>query len=209
MTDKLKFQRGNRWFVVEVEADEDHGAPWDNEDGHGVIETRENDRRQGTHPAKRAGERVLMNTGFGTAFYDFKASCKKAREEGWGWLPGKLETKELATGQWQATAGELTAYGTNINDATRALYALAESRWTPRAYFAKAVEADYQRLCDWVEDRWHYVGIVVTMLDEDNETPRPLYRESLWGIESDSDASYFEEEAGNLADEILARIGDK
>lgn len=72
---------------------------------------------------------------------------------------------------------------------------------TAKAYAARAVEADYQYCKGWCEDRWTWVGVVVT-LDHGGDT----LQASLWGIESLSDPGYFVEEAYELADEILSRV---
>lgn len=44
---------------------------------------------------------------------------------------------------------------------------------------ARAVEADFARLQDWCEDRWHYVGFTCEIEGFD------AYHDSCWGIESD------------------------
>lgn len=64
---------------------------------------------------------------------------------------------------------------------------------TAKEQAARAARADYKRLRDWCNDRWHYVGVVVS--DEEGEST------SLWGIESDADA-YLEEVARELAEDL-------
>lgn len=65
---------------------------------------------------------------------------------------------------------------------------------------ARAVERDFENLKDWCEDRWCYVGVVLSVsrggyvLDD--------CAASLWGIESDSD-DYHIEVANELLDEAL------
>jgi hypothetical protein len=50
---------------------------------------------------------------------------------------------------------------------------------------AEAAEHECKWLADWCHDRWHYIGVVVTLLDADgNDTG---YSESCWGIEDDGD----------------------
>lgn len=73
---------------------------------------------------------------------------------------------------------------------------------TTRQIAASAVERDFSRLQDWCNERWWYVGVVVTLCDLDGTTPRPYYSESLWGIESDA-GDYLVIVAGELADSIL------
>jgi hypothetical protein len=65
---------------------------------------------------------------------------------------------------------------------------------------ARAVEADFQRLYGWCNDRWGYIGIVITEAETGD-------RESLWGIESDCH-DYHITVADELADEINARLND-
>jgi len=74
------------------------------------------------------------------------------------------------------------------------------------------VQADFDFLREWCEDRWHYVGVVVTLLleDEDGELqPCEEYVDALWGIEFwDYDSSkngYVEETAKELAGEVAHR----
>ena len=68
---------------------------------------------------------------------------------------------------------------------------------TPGERAARAVAADLQRLRDWCEDRWSYVGVVVTEVLND----RNGRSDSLWGIESDA-GDYLTEVAYQLADEL-------
>lgn len=74
---------------------------------------------------------------------------------------------------------------------------------TKGAYRVRAVEEDMAYLAAWCRGDWAYVGVVVTLLDEDGEKTDET--ESLWGVE-DSDTKYVLEVAQELADTILARI---
>jgi hypothetical protein len=81
---------------------------------------------------------------------------------------------------------------------------------TKRQIAAEAVEEDFRRMKAWCDDEWWWVGVVVALLDTDgNPIGRPECRESLWGIEGDSGAEYFDEVARELAGEIAARFKDK
>ncbi len=71
---------------------------------------------------------------------------------------------------------------------------------TPGQRAARAAEADFARLRAWCRDDWCYVGLVVTIYAEDVE----LATASLWGIESDADADYFNETVADLLAEALA-----
>lgn len=67
---------------------------------------------------------------------------------------------------------------------------------------ANAALSDYQRLRGWCNDDWSYIGVVVTLLDDEGEdTP---FSDSVWCVESDGD--YEEEVAHQLAGEIMSQI---
>ena len=68
---------------------------------------------------------------------------------------------------------------------------------TARAYAARAVQDDFNHLRAWLNDEWHYVGVVVT--DRHGEEA------SLWGVEYSGCAKcdeYIGEVARNLADDL-------
>lgn len=69
----------------------------------------------------------------------------------------------------------------------------------------RAVQQDFDRLRAFTIGDWTYVGVVVTLIDEDGKTERRLYRESLWGIESDA-TEYLDDTAHELAGEICERM---
>jgi len=58
--------------------------------------------------------------------------------------------------------------------------------------------ADYNYLKSWCDDRWHYVGVIVTASKDGIE----LGRASVWGIESEAEAHLLET-ANELAPEAL------
>lgn len=64
---------------------------------------------------------------------------------------------------------------------------------------ARAVEVNFEWMRRWCNDQWEYVGVVVTLLDEEGEETDQTA--SLWGIESD-DNQHIEEVAKELADEL-------
>ena len=73
----------------------------------------------------------------------------------------------------------------------------------PRARSARAAMADYERLRQWCNDVWSWVGVVVTEVNADDEAIGETA--SLWGIESDA-GDYLAEVARELAGELLAKI---
>lgn len=66
----------------------------------------------------------------------------------------------------------------------------------------RAVMMDFHYLRDWCQDKWHYMGIMVFPLTNEGDQLRSK-QHSLWGIESESDSSYFEE----VTNELLAECG--
>jgi hypothetical protein len=67
-------------YLCEVYPDEDMGAPWDEHDGHGIVS-------DWTSRTKMPGELILNQDRGSFRYYDFAASCQKAREEGWNAAP--------------------------------------------------------------------------------------------------------------------------
>jgi hypothetical protein len=69
---------------------------------------------------------------------------------------------------------------------------------------AKAAMADYNRMRQWCSDYWGYVGLIVCLVDDDDD-PIDDTNASLWGIESDA-GDYLDEAARELADECAANL---
>jgi len=190
-------------FRVRTEYDEDHGTPWENECGHGPVS-------DWTSRGKLPGELVLCEDRGSYRYYDYAETCKIARKEAWGYLPGTLKTELLPWGDWRAYVvperfadrgkPALEAIATDINAAIRAVYAAHRATMTKRQYAAAAAMADYDRLRQWCNDDWCYVGVIVESLDDDGDA---MDSASLWGIESDAD-DYLDEVAQDLAAELLA-----
>lgn len=147
-------------FRVQFERDDNHGAPWEEYDGHGVVSGWE-------HRDKRPGELVLSSDRGAKRFYDFAESCKKALAERWDAHPYN------------------------------------EGQETKRQQAAKAARADYEYLRAWCNDEWHYVGVIVTLLDDEgNETE---VSDAIWGIETLGDSHH--EQARLIADELARGYG--
>jgi hypothetical protein len=66
--------------------DHDQGAPWEECDGHGIVT--EWERRP-----KKPGEMILNEDRGSKRFYDFQASVKRAKAEGWNISPYDWPTK--------------------------------------------------------------------------------------------------------------------
>lgn len=183
-----------REFTVSIEPDNDHGAPWDEECGHGDVS-------EWTTRSKLPGELVLSSDHSSYRYYDFAGACRIARRDGWGFLPSPLKTRALPDGNFEARSGSLAAVSDDVNKAIRALYAAHRATFpSDRAYAAAAAMADYDRLRGWCDDQWCYVGVIVT----DDETGES---ESLWGIESDAD-DYLHEVAAELTAELKASMSE-
>jgi hypothetical protein len=145
-------EKHGKTYRIEWFFDADHGAPWQECDGHGFVT--EFERR-----SKRPGELILCDSRGSKRFYDFQASIERAKAEGWNTAPYDWPTKGA-----QAHA---------------------------------AVMADYEYLRRWCNDQWHYCGIVVTLMDDDEETD---ISDSLWGIEDDGDSDGYHTE---VIDELI------
>lgn len=149
-------------FAVKTVCDSDHGAPWEEEDGHGPVSDWE--RRD-----KLPGELILNEDRGMKRFYDFAEACRIARRDSWG---------------------------TGVRDDVEGM--------TRRQVAALAARRNFDYLKAWCNDEWHYVGVIVTLLDEDGEETD--IDASLWGVE-DSDDDYIREEARRLADDLARGHG--
>ncbi len=69
---------------------------------------------------------------------------------------------------------------------------------TSRSLAAAAVQADFEYLCGWLRDEWHYVGVCVTHEASGAHA-------SVWGIES-TETAYFEEVSRDCAAECMSDI---
>jgi hypothetical protein len=78
MTDIIECN--GRRFQVDIVPDEDHGAPWDECDGHGPVS-------DWTRRAKMPGELVLVQDRGLYRYYDFAEACRIARADGWDAKP--------------------------------------------------------------------------------------------------------------------------
>ena len=70
---------------------------------------------------------------------------------------------------------------------------------TKRQIVEAAVALNYEMMRSWCNDEWHYVGVVVTLMDPDMFE---VDSRSLWGI-PDNDADYLKEVRDELCEELL------
>jgi hypothetical protein len=75
--DNDEFERGGRTFTFKTEGDDSHGAPWEEEDGHGVVS-------DWTRRDKAPSERVLHADRSSKRYYDVAATMRIARKDDWG-----------------------------------------------------------------------------------------------------------------------------
>ena len=76
---------------------------------------------------------------------------------------------------------------------------------TPGERAAKAARADFEFLRGWCADEWEYVGVIVTLLDDNGEESE--VSDSIWRVETFGD--YHEETARVLADELASGYGTR
>jgi len=121
-----------RTYTVRIESDNDMGAPWEENDGHGVVS-------EWTTRSKRAGELVLaVDQRYGLngkrRFYNLSATIKTAHADGWGLN----------------------------DEARAALAARIGREPTKREVVAEAVRLDYEHLRGWCNGSWYWVGVIVS-----------------------------------------------
>lgn len=73
--DDIREYKGYR-FGIRFEPDYDHGAPWEESDGHGIVS-------EWTTRDKEPGERVLVSDYSHKRYYNVVETLKIAKREGW------------------------------------------------------------------------------------------------------------------------------
>jgi hypothetical protein len=165
---------------------------------------------------------------FGVRYpYDEDAEPPWEQGDGHGkvseWVRGSCgERPHKAPGEW-IIASDHTAH--RVYDAQEALKRARAEEWSTgkaedtypqvskKEQAARAVKADFEWMRRWCADQWHYIGVVVMLLDEeDDETPTE-YEESVWSVEGDTDTpegrAYIKSIVEELADECpLARAAE-
>lgn len=181
----LEWEQGALTISAMIEHDSDHGAPWDECDGHGPVS-------EWTRRAKRPGEFVLNRDRDSFRYYDFQEACRIARRDRWGVSPYRMDMEQGANGlvrcnaQWFDSRNNMECIATGWHDCPNAAraqaYALHRASMSPREYAARAAMSDYQFLRDWCNDEWCYIGLVITVTHTESGTE--LGSDSIWGIES-------------------------
>lgn len=212
----IRVGKDRKAFAWKLESDDSGESPWDSCDGHGDVS-------DWTRRDKAPGELVLNDDRGAKRFYDFAGACRIARRDGWGSLPGEVQTQKI-WGRWHAWVdgqvrlirpknglGQYRPYrrlvekrfhsvDADINKAISTVYAKYRATMTARQYAAAAAMRDYEYLRRWCNDQWYYVGVVVAPIDENG--PDWDCAESVWGIESDCDSCH-QEVAQDLAEGML------
>jgi hypothetical protein len=80
------YEQNGRHYRVEYEYDQDHGEPWKNDDGRGIVS-------DWTTRPKAPGERLLNDDHGSKRYFDFAGTLEKAKAEGWGVKDGKRENE--------------------------------------------------------------------------------------------------------------------
>lgn len=126
---------------------------------------------------KRPGERILNKDGTSRRYYDVEGATKQAWKEGWG--IGIERLAELAKELGRApTCGEIVA---------------------------KAVELNFDYLHGWCNNEWHYQCLEIRLLDEEGEETDVV--QYLGMVEDSDDGKYMEEQAREMAEELMTGLG--
>lgn len=197
--DEIETKVGKLTVKARIEYDEDMGPPWKEHDGHGPVS-------EWTSRSKRPGERVLCEDRGSKRYYDWQAAIQQAKDDGWGFLPHKLEIEKDGDSYpcgGRATAGPFTAYDAeDFNKAIHDVYKQHQATMTAGQYAEKAVERDFQYLQDWCNDKWHWVGVVLAVYKGGIELAD--HAASLWGIDAgDNEDDYLTDVADELLPEAL------
>ncbi len=92
--DQTTIEHAGREFKVTQYYDEDHSAPWIEEDGHGVI--RELSSYYG-RPDKKPGEVIIHSDRGHYWLYDIQETTQQAKRDGWGLNPEDVAKLGLKT----------------------------------------------------------------------------------------------------------------
>lgn len=171
--DGMTMSHKNRLYRVNIESDDDYYFPWIEHDGCGIVIRQSQSYHNG---GKRPGWVPLNDHSRGEYkfYYDWQGTIQKARSEGWGLSDSDTASLAVKLNKPvdQLTKGEIVA---------------------------EAVRKNFERMQGYLTGSWHYVGVVVTDITDD-ENAKTDYTFALLGIESDCD-EYMLEVANELASE--------
>lgn len=153
--------------------DSNTGAPWKEHDGHGPVRHTNHSHRS-RMAGKQPGERPLNSADRNhyQYFYDWQEAMKLAKKDGWG----------LGLDEYMKLMCELRRVPTKGQ------------------VWERAVQRDFDYLARWVNDDWHWCGIVVRDIETGVE-------HSLWGIEiNEAVSDYHNEIISELADDMWEEV---
>ncbi|ALL68698.1 hypothetical protein K788_0000279 [Paraburkholderia caribensis MBA4] len=140
---------------------------------------------------KRSGEVVLCTDRRSRRYYDIRETMKIARRDGWG-----LSDEDKAQLMKSLAAPGIVGSGPD-----QGMYRPGRNPSRPLTrgeITAEAVRRDFEFLRGWCRDDWHWLGVVVELLDGNGEVADDV-NDSLWGIESEAH-DYLKETALDMAD---------
>lgn len=202
------FEHEGLTFQVEFTYDYDCEPPWERSEGHGVVS-------DWTRRDKRPGEIVLSSDRNLKRFYDVQETTAIAKRDGWGLSDenkaaliqrvARKTIKRVAKSEYHVLENglrqdKLTWETVEIpgRDPNKPL--------TKGEIRAESVRRNFEFLRSWCNDQWQYVGVIVTLMveDEDGELVKsddPEHSDSLWGVETYEDHHMEQawENAGNVA----------
>lgn len=88
--DETEYEHNGHTITIKWYHDEDHGTPWEEEDGHGPVS-------EWTRRDKQPGERVLCEDHGNVRYYDFAEAVKIAKRDGWDAKPYGTGTAKQRT----------------------------------------------------------------------------------------------------------------
>ena len=122
-------------MLISIHHDEDTGAPWEENDGHGIVS-------EWTTRDKQPGELVLGSERRSRRYYDFAATLKLARRDGWG---------------------------LSDNDIAKLAKQLGRKP-TAKQILNESVIRDFEYLRGWCQDDWQWLGYTSEIETPDGET---------------------------------------
>jgi len=195
---------------INVQDDTDMGAPWEEHDGHGPVS-------DWTTREKHPGERLLNSDRGSKRYYDVAEANRIAKRDGWGLTEehkAALIARLVKPRVVRRPVGKATVthrFGGLKQDHHRATETVTIPGRDPNKPLtsgeirAEAVRRDFEHLRGWATDQWHWVGVIVTLLGDDEDMDDLIavdYTHALWGVE-DSDPSYVREVADDLIDNVV------
>lgn len=221
MQDGDIFEHNGRRFRINIEDDDGHEPPWEEECGHGPVS-------DWTRESKRPWQWVLNSAGSEKRYYDAREAMRIALNDGWGLSDEQqaelIERLAKTRTVVRPKKGEKpkmkqtgyinhSFYYTNDQFEKVTIPGRDPAKPLTRGEIAaEAVRLDFERLRDWCDDDWRYIGVIVTPIPwgKDPKEVEIDYSYALWRIESDAEDYHGEvarelaDQANDTADRILA-----